>query len=965
MFDDQEFPARSLANPSFIQQAILTEQNLRLGGNFTPADPNNAFMSVLEANSSIVAQVVGLQESVFQEIYPVRATTMEDLYRFMSDFDYAELMAKPAQTVLTLIFDRNELASRAPVFNANYNKLIIPETTVVSIGARQYGIYYPVEIRINSRTGNFLVAYDTTRINPLHAIASNQVDFVTYSHQGIDLIKITLPIYQFTRTRTSESVVIESGFNVSYDYTDKFMAARVFTLLNNKWNELTYTLSEDVYDRAVATAKLKLLTDEQRVQVSIPQIYLTTGQIGSQVRVEIYTTKGKLDVPITEVEGLDTKVNFNLQEPGTSAFSAPLDVLSLAYAHPEETRVLGGSDPLSFAELQRRVIYGLNRAPVPVTPLDLQNFIRDNGFVLTRYLDNVDERTYYANAKLHTNADARDEAPVTVADIVLTSDMAAGSSTILEFVGDSITILPTTVFKYNATADQVTPLTDLQISNLGDLPTDEYIATLNSNTYTRQPFHLVVYTGNEYPLTKTFNLNDPSVTRIQFVRENVNAVAQMLVSVADMIHLGNGTGGYTLRLGVTKTKELADVSEDNIFVVLTTVNRVGRNVYARATKTGSTDALDIYTVDLPTNYHISSDGYIRTTLAASAGEDVASDLPLTATFDVHLMVAPSALPPTGVDDPSGTIPTEYAGNVELIHQTIDVTFGEDLSSAIFNITNAIWSAQTFATHTEIVYHTYARDVYETDENGGLVYTVGEDDEENPIVVLNKLHEAGDVVLDEDDEPVIKFEVGDLKRDGDGNPIVLRQRSVSYYIQSLMLDARLYASQLPSDVEYLTKFPSQISAYVSTVNNLKTQLLELTNLYFKPIRTIGAATFSLGSGAMTQLNLGLGFTIRYYVTEAVIQSDALKDNIVLTTARVLDNHMEKPIISITDITSELRASLQSEIQSVDAIGINGTTVQTLIVTEPDANPMVGLRLAQRADGSIILEKDITIEWRVAK
>jgi hypothetical protein len=318
--------------------------------------------------------------------------------------------------------------------------------------------------------------------------------------------------------------------------------------------------------------------------------------------------------------------------------------------------------------------------------------------------------------------------------------------------------------------------------------------------------------------------------------------------------------------------------------------------------------------------------------------------------------------------------SEYSDLAGLIQQTVTVKFGEDLSDGIYNITNAVWAPEQYATWPEDQYHTYAHDVYETDASGALVYTVVPNpdyDAEDPTSLpnlpqLTLLHSAGDPVLDGESNPILKYAAGEIRRDANGDPIVLETRTITYYVQTLMLDARLYASRAASDIAYLQTLTSEISTYVRTVSALGGKLLEQTDLYFRPLRTIGNAVFSLGNSEAATLDLGLSFSVRYYVRKAVMDDESLKKVIEDQTKAVIETHTGKEIISATAIASELKALLSDRVESIDALGINNNpALQTLIVLSKDAAPMVALKLAVNQDGSLGLKKDISIAFAVAE
>lgn len=974
MFEDQNLGPEILANPSLVQSMVLTEYQARLGGQYSVADANNSFNLLLEAASSINAQSVRSMQAAFEAQYPVRATTMADLYNHMSDFDYLNLVAQPTNTTVCLTFDADYLVQNAAIYDATYNRIVIPDGSQFYIGPLTFGIYYPINININVKTNNINVLWDTTSSNPLSTLSTNMVPFIQYQAGGLNLITLYIPVSQFSVATTVYPVVSQQGFIQNFSYTDQFYAARVFTNtgLNGAWTELAYTLSETVYDPTTPTAKLVIQNDVNILTVTIPAIYFTNNQIGNQVQVRLYTTKGAMTLDLTSVELTNCNVNFNLSNPNVSPNAKILSNLATINLTPGQTAITGGSNALTFTQMRALLVGGGLYTAVPVTPAELTAYASKNGFSLTKHIDNVTDRIYYASNNIQGGQNGY--VMVTTGSILVTPSQSSQTSTILQFPGENATtILPTTLYTYNAQNGQCLPLTDAQVAVLESYPPAALAANLNATTYTRTPFHLVTYSSSQYPETKSFNLMTPSVSNIQFIADNVHLTPQMSVISATILHNKNGTGGYTLRLGVTKTPAMQAIAESNITILVSTQDLNGQLAYGIATLFGTigttsstTTTLWVYELQIPTTYYISQAGTLRTTLTTQNSGATAVDLSLATTFTVTSLLASSLYPtiPQMTTLSSAPLPPMFlTENLAVSQQTMVVTFGYDLSSQIFNITNVNWSALAYQTYQSIIYQTYPADVYETNAQGGLVYSIV-----SGAVILTKLHSAGNQVLDALGNPVVLHAIGTFYLDIYGNPIPLpfATRQPQYSVSCMMFDLRLFYSAHQADVAFVAALPTTLSAYLATISTLQSNLLEQTQLYYVPNTTMGSAVFSSGNNKPMTLNLGFSFSIIAYVAQTTLDNATLIASITSDITAIIQNEMTLSLISLTDIAQNIKTQLADTILSVDVNGIDGSqSLQTVIVPVRGITPIVAQTLVYDiTTNTTKLQPAITLTYELA-
>lgn len=965
MFANEQLPAEILANPSALQAKTLNVLKDYTNGLLDAPSPNNTVNLLLDATTSIISQSVLWQQQVFDKIYPRRATTMAELYPHLSDYDYVQLLAAPATTTVRLRFDRAYLEANAVVFDNRYRKVVIPSTSVFSIGSRLFGLYYAIEIRISLTNGSIRAVYDADTPNPLYTLTTNMIDDIAmFTQDGVDYLDIEFPVYQFQRQSVLESLTAEEGFTKEYAYTDLMYAVRAYTQFTNNgpWTELQYVLSDNLYDRTVATAVLSIYSDTKKLRVHVPQIYFDTGLVGRNLRIEILTTKGDLNnTLITQAEALAANVDFDTRNQ-THPYTAILASIPFLQVFPVSTTIVGGTSGLSFEEIRKRVVgNGLYEIDA-ISPLQLDAIVSRRGFALTRYVDGIDKRIYFANKRLIGGGTGN--VPVTMGNINIDMSRVALTDTLLPFGEGSVTILPTTIFRYYPDSDICVPLTDTEVQALSQLNNTALCAELNANVHTRQPFHVVLYNNHRYPQAKTFDLNRPAIKTIRFINENQLAPVSMSVTSASITHVANGTGGYDLRIGVIKSSSMANVDRADIAVLLTIPTKAATQVYLVAEYLTTSGDIDVYQTVIPTDYYLTLDRYIRTQARSPQDDATVAEIALDTLIDVRCLVR-SSLYPAVVNESSliqQLLQGYHEGWLVLTQQKIAVSLGIDLSDGIYNITDVIYGPEEYLRWDQDIYHTYPQDVVARDSGGNPVYTLAGDGS----VVFTIQHHAGDTVLDGSGDPLIKHAAGSIRTDDAGRPIKSADRARQFYITTLQLDARLYASDNIADILYTKQVAEEISTYVTAVGEMKSRALENMSLYFRPTKTMGKSMFSQGDAVTQLMDLGLSFSFECLMPRSSINDESVKQQVRDQLFTSASEELAKDVISITAITDKAKAVLGTLITSMNVLGINGsTTVQTLIPKQSGIQPMVANILYVKDDGSKAVRPAIDVRFAVSE
>lgn len=964
MFDDKSLLISTLRNPTNIAAKALNEIESRLNGTITIADPNAPFCHLLEFGSSIAAQVINAMDAKLPALYPKRAENMEDLYGHMSDFDYLRMYSTPARSALRMFLPKKFLLDKAVEYNANYKKLVIPSDTTFLVAKYNFGIYYPIEILINNYTGSFTVAYDTSESNPLHVLSKNIVDKYEIQYMGVDYLILDFPIYQFSKSSIVETIVSSTGFVKSINYNDKFYALRVFNYKNGTYTELAQTQSKIVYDATVPTLYLQVHPDKNKIVLNIPQVYFDNGMMGSKLLIEVYTTVGVLDIDTSNLLDTDIGVTYNNNARTDSTFTnifknMPYDII----LQLSGDRITGGSNAISVSTLRQRVIQDTLYDRVPISEADISVMLEDNGFYVHKSLDNVTDRIYYAY-KVIRDSTGSIVPSTTIPLKLLGTDVTDGKhSTLVNCSADSsVTILPTTIYKYNQDANCAIPLVDDELNKLVSLDKDVLATTLNTAGYLKSPYHVRVSMNGNYPRADTYNLMTPTVDKIIFVEDNYETTYKLVSYAATISH--DKIGYYEVTLSVSASDDVTNLSVNDIllYVMVKSDDRWVGTTCEYVSFNPATNIF-IYKFKIPTTYHLTLDNKIGITYTND--EDTYTNyeylINLVSDFHVVYMVARSAV--TDVSEPVDSIitgvPDQYKQlYIGLSRQYFTITLGTNINNVIYNNVEVTLGANTYARYETNIPAKYTEDVYEKDENGYIkTYT-----DVNGKMYTKKIHEVGEAITDETGKVRFEHMTGDVIRDSYGNPIVVSAGVDTYFITMMFIDAKMFFSDRQAELDFQSNIYTSLNAYFNTIASMQDQLLERTKLYFRCVKSIGTANVNIGDGAVSKQNIELSFRIVCYVASYVKQDESIQNQITEMLCTFIEEAIESKTISMLDIFEKVKEKVSDYIDHFDLLGINdNVALQTFVVTDEDSQPSIRRQLVLTEDNILSLRKQIDVTY----
>ena len=396
---NKELTLQLYSNPMLLQDKILSLFEEHVFNNRQVLDGNNVFTFGLEMEATMTASIVNEMTNAFEALYPERAKTMSDLYRHMSDYDFVGVYATPSSTTVGLMLDRDWIIENAVTLKDGSGSCMIrlPSYSTFTIGEHKFGIYYPINIEVRKKYNengrldleNTLIhcQWDDSIKNPLYTLTTNIIEHRITKTRTTTYLCLVIPVFQFVNTVVKSDLISSTGFLQRYDYSDQFYAARVFHWLNNSWHELPITLSDVVYNQDVATARVKVLTDMAQVEVSIPQVYFSSGMLGNKLMTMIYTTKGAMIVDLRgmaqEQYSVSFLVNDDILDP---TYSEMLKRIPTVFITPIVSNIAGGTNQTPIAAVKNRIIHSAGSDDVLVTNAQIAEYFRELGFDCTKYM---------------------------------------------------------------------------------------------------------------------------------------------------------------------------------------------------------------------------------------------------------------------------------------------------------------------------------------------------------------------------------------------------------------------------------------------------------------------------------------------------------------------------------------------------------------------------------------------------
>ena len=947
-------------NPAAVQRQALAQYEQRVSGEHVIVDPTNPFTFLLEAASTSASAAALKIQAAMRRVYPTMALNESEVYDHMSDVDYIGRFGAPARAEFVMLLARDEIYARAVETEAeNVRQLTIPRNTFFTVAQTVFTMQYPIDMRIMGHEGLNIV-YDTSQPSPLQKLETNQVEWSELEIGGTRYIRLVIPAYQFEITAFPNKLNNAGSFQKTYPLTGNFYHARAYyTDVNGTRREMLTTHSEQVFNPLTPTLLLRL--NGRQLTATIPTIYLTTGQLTSEMILEVYTTDGPISLPLTSYSANSFTAKYvDRQREGLDRWSAPMAVFS-NYSILANSDADGGTAQISFEELRERVINSAMGNPdEPITPSQLSTKIAERGYKQVLEIDRVTERQIQATRLLPTPEDGTliSGAGATMQALVASMKDLASFGYAVSDNGDRLTILPDALFSYSN--GKIAPVPEATIEMLRALPVDVRARRINESQFLYSPFHYVLdQTEGRFDL-RPYYLDTPSINYKSFVAENETTGIAIAV---DEVELTRIDGGYAVVVTCKSGDDWKMLEDENAHCQLSFRPSAERDfAFQNGRLVGINANMErVYSFFLGTEFDLdATDALFLNTFqmyeqeARNHGTALVNDFYIT--FAATGLVS-ETLRTSEIDTTLGKyiLPQDTLG---LVRESINIRLGYSLAY-LWAASRSIAGSEDYARYAADVMWTYEEDVFRRDPVTGTPVMEIIDGE----LVYYYDHRKGDPILDADGNQLVRFKAGEVQVDGNGDPISISSRKMLRQCSMFLIDGAYWFADDNATVTYRDSIaPTVVTWLEQDLAPLNALALENTTIFFFTQSTIGSVEVIVGEEKAQSIDAAQSFKVGFSVDALVYRNAELRAALQVMAVRIINEELAKPTVALNQIVKRITDTAGSDIIGCTVTGLGGLDPQS-VVTMVDDSARLGIRrrAVDKADGTIEVTDDVEFSF----
>lgn len=956
-------------DPSLMVDYSLDLLDQAMDGSADIINATNPAMFAFELNALTGSAIMQNHQDLITQFYPKLSASYEDLYRSMSDEDYKNRFCTPARLTVNLIFNADEIRARAVQVKGGsnddidsiYSKMVIPRNTQITAMDTTFSMEYPIEIRV-MKHGGFVVVYDVSQPTPLMTVESNQLDWKEIVYNNEEMLYITVPLRQFKAVSYTSTITNISGFNNKFPLNgDQFYYVRVFTRTNvtDPWSEAYVTHDDLVYDNNKLTFVAQVLEDA--VKVVLPEIYVSNNLgTGRQVRIDVYTSKGKLIIETLSLQAANISAvyqDFNYDSGTLDDYATPMTVFNEKTISITSS-VSGGSDGKSLSDLREDVIYAANQTTLPITSDQISKTLSDLGYGTLKSEDLVTNRIYQATRALNPQTNKSDiTTPIGTGIVTLQSSMAQMvANSAVKDNNLRLTVTPSALYRLDNGIYRM--ISDAEIAAINAASLEERALTVNNNVFMYSPFYMVFDANNDAFTTRVYDLDRPSVPYRVFTYENNSLGVQLNAASFTLVKSANGYRVTVVTSSQDFYKNLAD--EDVACQLLFMPEGESNYGYLNGKMIGRNKERErIWQFDIDSNLDITAEDEIILTSFGQFG-NVPSKLRsvLEKQFTLLNCIAVDKSPNDIVySDSDKKLGGFYLNKpfVVVTEQSYDLVLGSALTY-LYQRSRSITSNIEYQKYDADVAWRYAETVYQRDpQTNQLVF----DSNNNPIV----LHAKGDIMYDAEGAIIYRYRVGDIKSDDQGNPIPLNERVVVREVDIVGLDGAYYFSTNTLDKAYVSEVVGDLVSWVTDdMAEVKKQLLEKTTVNLRPKQTLGLINITANAKEARQISAAIGFDITFYMTDNGYKNNSLRTNLSSKVSSAIASVIGRATFGNTDLVESLREYRTSDVVDIEFKGLGPKQDISVLTAQDDTmRCAIKKRLDVASDGTLTVKEDISITF----
>lgn len=933
-------------DPTAMQKFILDELDKATQGEYAVVEPTNPFSMAIE--TAVVCAASAVQETTNQirKQYPNLASSNEDLYHHLTENETTYVFATPSEVKMRFFVNTIDLRQNGIEY-ANYRETIIPAGTAITTLDITMTTLNDILVRLYSNNE----VYIEQQVDPTNDIAYDNISMITgellTDSNGTSWIMFETWVKQVTKQTINKAIVRSSGFSQVIPITDMFCHASVkYKASNsNNYEELNKLFTDEYIDHTQPSVIVKVY--DGQILFKIPDHFILEGVVTGNIRIDIWTTKGKQYLPLNNYQVEDFK--YVLGGTGKSKLAATSK--NIAMMMVSSSILEGGSNSLSNEELRKIIINNTTGdIDLPITEKQIERLGNISGYTVSKNLDIITQREFIglksipsidSNFILCDHTIFFNTAKVVIGELN-NSNVIVNSNNFLIKSGS--------VFKNNNGDFQL--LTDSETEYIESLPINLKINYLKENKLFYTPFYYLIEKSEEFINSRVYDLDNPVVIANRIIDKNITLEERVNVN---KYALSKVKEGYRLSITLITNSAFDKLETKSIFTQIKIPLFNGTSyAYIDGTYEPSANRYDFL---IKTNFSINEDG----SMELLNGYSLLSHKEINLISELHLYIWTTD---AKVKDSTSFLLGEiHSGNrhvTVLDKELFKIEFGKELKY-IFNNMYSIYSERKYKKYEEDIPLVYEQDVYKIDDDTGCIVDVTNGDDGNPKASYEILHHRGDQVLDENGNPIIKFKKGDAMLNSNGDPIIDLDNGIIRYIDVLMLEYEFKITDSNAYNNYTSLVTTTLKEYIlEELPEMNNKLLEQTIIKYKSYHTTGSINAVVNNVTKSIPN-NCSPTIELYVTNTDAIDNNTKQNYVKIIGSILNDYFSNSKIIMEDIRNEIKTKLGSNVSGVKISGITQDNYEIITVNNIDNRFYLNKLLSVNKNNELIPIYDITINF----
>lgn len=929
-------------DPNMIQVKSLELLSKGLNNEIDLPDPTNPFTFLLENNALVTSAALQDTKITMRKMYPYLAKNKEDLYPHINSSEILDIFSVPSKAFFNLHINKKDLE----LYGKNtgtYSEIIIPKFSNITVADTVFTILNDIYVRVYKNNSIFskLIANDIPIAeNKDTIIESNTVT----DNDGLEWIMLNISVKQIKYYNYKDTIIqskpYENTMTLDADERYTFLTTKSVNN-NNSIFTLNSTYSNFMYNPNVPTVIIRPM--DNILNIEIPSVYLLNKMVNSYINIELYTTKGNIELFINKYVSKDFV--FSIELPSTTD-ERMIGTKNINYVINASTKTFGGIDELSFEELKTKIInYSTGDNEVPITIYDIKDKVAESGFTFKKASNTILERELLVNKKIG-NLDYNVYSSIDVFHNNTKLYLPNINSDKIKSIDDNIIVIePFQIFKYNEDSS-LTPLTTYEATIL---KTNLDILEYNKNKYFFTLYKYIV----DYKDTlnvRIYDVNQPTISNYKrrFSNDELNSPIAI-----NSRHIIKTLTGYRIVYNLLPTNELLSMDATKIKCQISIPLNANNFIYFKGDLVLNNNTYTLV-IDLETdNYITEKDEIIFRT---DIGEVKVATVDLESKLFLDVYSNDQAINDTVLYNSINIIDDDF--NVLLYEEEFDGTLGIHLTHLYKNY-YIEYTERKFKKYTEDVYLTYKENVYNLDENGlpNITYIDTDGDGTDDDIILDIKHNIGEFVLDDNGNKIVLHKEGDIILDEDNQPIIDNTLGIIHNLDLLLMEDSFLRTNNDIYKSYRVDFFKELTKVIDTeITSINDNLLDNSIFKFLPSNDLDTITLNINYNKIAYDNFVKPIVNLYINNET---SFLLTDDIEKTIFNIVQTSLlGEPVIS--EIEKTIAENIGDEILSVNIENITRDDNINIINYEVNSSKFViDKKLVTYTDGSLVVKPDLTI------